>query len=461
MKKIMIALVIVVLTAISGILASAEYTIAIDPGYTGCKVDSSEKVPIGPGASEQVSMYPESCVGGIGKLTGIKEADINLGVGLELRDCLKDMGYNVILLRENNNTPTSSKGRAMEASVSGADIFIRLYCRKDQSISERGAMVYLPSDKNPYIGYMYDECNLLGNLILEHYCSKTEFENSGIKYTDKTVGINWSEIPVAQVMLGCISDSKDEIRLSNEENWKTMAEGIAYAIDVYFAMTEEVSDEIENQVQIDENWALYHEYFQQETFHTDMKLYYQYVEKHELNDYIKNIYDEYTTEEMLAQKIEVADFDQDERVEIWISGYGAEANTQSAILDIINGEVYCAFSGWGTRMGQYKDPATGEQGLVIMEGNVSYDDFGFYSSLGLYDEDWYRLGLCEGYRSDDEVSYYYDKEGDEITQEAYDRLWKKIRDNCTDTNIIFEREQMNMDTREVLNILYLVEQGEA
>ncbi len=214
-------------------MAEAQYTIAIDPGYTGCEVESSEKVPIGPGASKEVDMYPKSCVGGIGKTTGIKEADINLGVGLELRDILEENGYNVVMLREDNDTETSSQERAIEAADSGADIFVRLYCRKDQSSSKRGAMMYLPSENNPYIGDLYEECDLLGNSILENYCEYSGFQNSGIKYTDETVGINWSGIPVAQVMLGCISDSKDEAILADSNNWQMMAEGIAAGIEDY------------------------------------------------------------------------------------------------------------------------------------------------------------------------------------------------------------------------------------
>lgn len=229
-------------------MAEAQYTIAIDPGHTGCKVKSSEKVPIGPGSSEKVSMYPDSCVGGIGKKTGIKESDVNLGVGLELRDILESSGYNVVMLREDNETETSSLDRALEASESGADIFVRLYCRKDQSSSKRGAMVYLPSAGNPYVGDLNEECELLGDAILENYCEYSGFKNAGIQYKDNIVGINWSEIPVAQVMLGCISDSKDEAKLADSNNWEMMAEGIAAGIEEYFdGDTENYSDDLEEE----------------------------------------------------------------------------------------------------------------------------------------------------------------------------------------------------------------------
>lgn len=61
------------------------------------------------------------------------------------------------------------------------------------------------------------------------------FENSGKLRKDNIVGINWSRMPVAQMLLGCINDSQDELKLANKGNWKTMAEGIANGIDMYFA----------------------------------------------------------------------------------------------------------------------------------------------------------------------------------------------------------------------------------
>ena len=132
MKKQIIGLAVCATILIgSAGMVEAQYTIAIDPGYTGCEVKSSEKVPIGPGASKKVKMYPDSCVGAIGKTTGIKESDINLGVGLELRDILEEKGYNVVLLREDNDTETSSQERAIEATESEAAVYVRLYCRKE------------------------------------------------------------------------------------------------------------------------------------------------------------------------------------------------------------------------------------------------------------------------------------------------------------------------------------------
>ena len=48
------------------------------------------------------------------------------------------------------------------------------------------------------------------------------------------VAINWSNIPAANILLGCISDPQDEQKLADENNWYAMAEGIANGIENYY-----------------------------------------------------------------------------------------------------------------------------------------------------------------------------------------------------------------------------------
>ena len=217
------------------------YTVAIDPGHTGCVPDVTKKAAIGPGSSEMVDMfaseYAQSGVGGVGKNTGVKESDINLGVGLALNNILTSRGYDVVLLRSDNHTATSGQERTIQANESDADILVHIYCRKDYDQDQRGGMVYLPASDNPYIGYLYDQCNDLGNAILYNYCKTTGYENAGVQYKNTELGINWSKIPVSIVMLGCLYDSVDEERLADAANWPVMAEGIANGIDEYFSDT--------------------------------------------------------------------------------------------------------------------------------------------------------------------------------------------------------------------------------
>lgn len=206
------------------------------------------------------------------------------------------------------------------------------------------------------------------------------------------------------------------------------------------------------------DWTLYREYFAQESYHEDMKMYYEYVQEQGINNIIKDVQGG-CTGEIQVSKVKIADFDNDDRVEVWLKGPGASGNTQAAILDIKDGKVETVFCDWGTECGQYENPATGETGLVITEGNGEGENY-FHSWLGFYDKNWNQTILCEG-NADGTRATYYDQNGNEITGEAYDQIWSEVREQCTDIKPVFEREQYGMDDNEVLYILYLAEQGEA
>ena len=91
-------------------------------------------------------------------------------------------------------------------------------------------------------------------------------------------------------------------------------------------------------------------------FENDMELYCQYVESHELSDYLDGrdgIFGDISSSDIFAEKVKVADFDGDNRVEVWVTGPSAAANNIAGILDISNGEVRCVFNGWGSEVGRY------------------------------------------------------------------------------------------------------------
>lgn len=81
-----------------------------------------------------------------------------------------------------------------------------------------------------------NECYRLTECILNQYCATGLFDNNGIYENDEIKGINWSKIPVTNILLGCISDVSDEQKLADQSNWEMMAEGIANGIDEYFSM---------------------------------------------------------------------------------------------------------------------------------------------------------------------------------------------------------------------------------
>ena len=207
------------------------WKVAIDPGHQGSWVDMSAQEPSAPGSSETKA---KATTGTTGKFSGLNEYELNLQVSLLLRDELEDRGYEVVMTREDHDTAISNKARAELAAAEGADILVRIHANGSEDTSVNGALAMVPSQSNPYVGYMYEECYELGEDILKAYCESTGIADDGVQYYDNMSGINWSTIPVTILEMGFMSNQNDDLLMADENFQPVMAEGIANGIDDYF-----------------------------------------------------------------------------------------------------------------------------------------------------------------------------------------------------------------------------------
>ena len=207
------------------------WKVAIDPGHQGSWVDMSAQEPSAPGSSETKA---KATTGTTGKFSGLNEYELNLQVSLLLRDELEDRGYEVVMTREDHDTAISNKERAELAAAEGADILVRIHANGSDDTSVNGALAMVPSQSNPYVGYMYEECYELGEDILKAYCESTGIADDGVQYYDNMSGINWSTIPVTILEMGFMSNQNDDLLMADETFQPVMADGIANGIDDYF-----------------------------------------------------------------------------------------------------------------------------------------------------------------------------------------------------------------------------------
>lgn len=208
-----------------------KFLIAIDPCRQAPGADVVSEEPIGPGAEKTA---PRASEGGSGCVTGQEEYDLNLQVALRLEKELKSRGYDVILTRESNETDLSYEERCMIANEAGADIMVRLYANNSNDEEVYGAHVYCPTKDSPYLGGFFDSCLNLADSIEDAYCAATGISNHGIWMTDAVAGINWCEMPVAQLEMGNLQNQYNDAYMAKDENRDTMAAGIADGIDDYF-----------------------------------------------------------------------------------------------------------------------------------------------------------------------------------------------------------------------------------
>ena len=208
-----------------------DILIAIDPGHQGWEVDMSALEPNAPGSSV---MKAKCTAGTSGRFSGLPEFQLNLDISLQLRTELEAKGYQVLLVREDNQTAISNAERAIMASDAEADIYIRIHANGDNNASVYGALALVSSPSNPHVGHLYDASYRLAETILNAYCAETDFRNRGILQNDTMTGINWSRVPVMILEMGFMTNEHDDMAMANPQFQKTMVQGIVEGIERYF-----------------------------------------------------------------------------------------------------------------------------------------------------------------------------------------------------------------------------------
>lgn len=205
--------------------------IAIDAGHQAH--GNSEQEPIGPGASQTKAKVAS---GTTGRTTGVTEYQLNLDVSLKLRDELEARGYEVYMIREDNDVDISNAERAQLAAESGADILVRIHANGSDNTSIAGALTMAPSTANPYLSQeLIAECQKLSQCIITTFCASTGANNQGVYQTDEMSGLNWCTIPATIVEMGYMTNPDEDTRMQTPEYQQQMVTGIADGIDQYFA----------------------------------------------------------------------------------------------------------------------------------------------------------------------------------------------------------------------------------
>ena len=203
--------------------------VCIDAGHQQHGI--SEQEPNGPGSTE---MKAKLTTGTQGVATGKTEYQLNLEVSLLLKQELLNRGYQVVMIRETNDCPSSNAERAMTANASGASIFVRIHANSSTDPSANGCLTMAPTAANPYVSYLAAPSQALSQSIVNHICAKTGFRNAGVLGTDNMTGINWCTIPVSIVEMGYMSNPDEDVKMSDPTYQSLIVSGIADGIDEYF-----------------------------------------------------------------------------------------------------------------------------------------------------------------------------------------------------------------------------------
>lgn len=187
--------------------------------------------PIGPGATVTKRKLSTGTQGTAADGTVYLERDINLQVTLKTKAVLEARGYTVVL----TNRQLTNSERALEASASGASIYVRIHCNGSDDHSVRGLLTYSTKPGNPYHSdALIAECERLSVLIGQYASAATGARNIGVLNGNDMTGSNWSTIPVTIIEMGFMTNVEECTLLASPDYQEKLAIGMANGIDAYF-----------------------------------------------------------------------------------------------------------------------------------------------------------------------------------------------------------------------------------
>lgn len=200
--------------------------VCIDAGHQ--RYGNSAKEPIGPGATQTKAKVT---TGATGIRSHRTESQINLEIALKLQRILQSRGYTVVMCRTSQDVNLSNKERADIANKAHAGAFIRLHCDSSDNQSVNGVTGLAPASGNPYLSSsIVSSSQSLTRAVVNGLCSATGAKNRGLSLVNNMSGINWTQVPVALVEMGFISNPNEDANLTNDAYQEKVANGIANGI---------------------------------------------------------------------------------------------------------------------------------------------------------------------------------------------------------------------------------------
>ena len=199
--------------------------VAIDPGHQGRL--SSQQEPIGPGSKQTKA---EVSSGTASPTTGTPESVVTLAVGLKLRAALEARGIRVVMTRTTQDVDISNVQRAQIANKAHADLAIRLHCNGALDRSAHGLFTLYPTSIKGWTDDIAAPSKRAATLIQKAAIAATGARDQGLEPRGDLTGFNWSDVPVALVEMGYMTNAAEDRLLESGAYQDKIVQGLVNGI---------------------------------------------------------------------------------------------------------------------------------------------------------------------------------------------------------------------------------------
>ena len=204
--------------------------ICVDPGHCVTpEAGKGHRELVSPLSDETKPLYTTGTSG-----VNMTEEQLNLMVGLQLRDALEGLGAEVVMTREVSEITISGIERCEIANEAEADVAIHIHADGNNDPSVHGVSVLVPAADLLGTPSILDESARLGELMVDAVATETGAKNRGTVPRSDMTAFNFSEVPSVLIEMGFMTNPEEDARMQTEEYQALMVQGIADGIDSYF-----------------------------------------------------------------------------------------------------------------------------------------------------------------------------------------------------------------------------------
>ena len=216
------AILLATLLVVPATVGQRQPVVVVDPGHDLRANPDTE--PIGPGSPTRKI---KDGGGTHGVVSGLREAELNLRVGLRLRALLEQAGVKVVMTRTRTaGTSMGNIARARMANRAGAALFLRIHADGSTDPAARGTHTLYPALRRGWTDDVYAESKRAARMVQRDLRATLGFPDRGLEERSDFTGFNWADVPVILVEMGFMTNPTEDRLLATTTYQRRAALGL-------------------------------------------------------------------------------------------------------------------------------------------------------------------------------------------------------------------------------------------